>query len=336
MWWTSGSHLPALITAAPVNSTNFGELGKPDTRVLYGNSTVNNQMESGVQFYGGFWFNDCHTCGLEFSFFDLFTSRSSFNANSNGNFSIYRPFFNTSTNSQGAEFATSVHASNEMSLLGGDINMRKQLCCADSCNGGYRVDLLVGYRILSLQENLEVDEYVNSTAPPGSILVQDKFTTNNVFNGGQIGIDAECAKNGWIFGIRSLVALGVTTETVNISGLTVINSALSPQIVLPGGLLAQKTNMGYYTREAFAVVPDVGVRFGRQITENIRFTVGYDFLYWSNVLHAANQVDTVVNPYYVPTPGQPVGSPSPARPEFVYRSSGMVVSGVTFALEFRY
>jgi hypothetical protein len=223
-----------------------------------------------------------------------------------------------------------------MSLLGGDINMRKELCCCDSCNGGYRVDLLVGYRILSLQENLEVDEYVSSTNPPGTILLQDKFTTNNVFNGAQIGLDTEFAKNSWIFGIRTLVALGVTTETVNISGVTVLNSPLSPQIVLPGGLLAQKTSMGYYSRDEFAVVPDVGVRFGRQITENIRFTVGYDFLYWSNVLHAANQVDTVVNPYNVPTTGLPVGSPSPARPEFVYHSSGLIVSGVTFALEFRY
>jgi hypothetical protein len=313
--------------------------------VLYGNSTINNQLQSGFQVHGGFWLNDCHTCGIDISFFDLFTSRSTFNASSNGtNVALFRPFFNTSTGMQGSEdisytpdgIAGGATVQNRSTFLGGEANFRKQLCCVDDCCKSYRVDLLLGYRILSLQESLEIDENLNTTAPAGNILVQDRFVTNNVFNGGQVGIDAECSRNGWIFGLRSLVALGVTTQSVNISGLTVLTPAGGTPTVLQGGLLAQKTNIGYYTRDPFTVVPEVCLKVGRQITENFRLTIGYDFLYWSNVLHAANQVDPVVNPYYIPTTGTPAGSPLPYRPEFTYHTSGFFAHGVTFGAEFRY
>lgn len=337
MFWTSGSRLPPLVTAAPATSTNHGQLGRPDTRVLYGNQSVNNGLDPGFDVYAGCWLNDEHTWGLEGSFFDLLSTHPSFNSNSAGSgFALYRPFYNAATGTQASELATSIHVQDSMNLFGGDANLRRLLCCADECGYGYRVDLLAGYRFLSLQEALEIDEVVKTTYPPGTILLQDKFTTNNVFNGGQLGIDAEAARDGWLLGFRGLLALGVTAETVNVSGLTVLEPALGPGGALPGGLLALKTNMGHYSRDVFSAVPDVGVRVGRQITENLRVTVGYEFLYWSNVLRAPNQVDPVINPYYLPNPGAPIGNANPVRPAFEYHSSGLVIQGLTFGVEGRF
>jgi hypothetical protein len=345
LWWTSGSHLPALITSAPPNTTNFGELGRPDTRVVYGNNTINNNGLSGFQIRAGFWFDDCHTCGLDVSFFDLPTTGTNYLASSNGaNVALFRPFFNAATGAQGSEdvaflrdgITGSVGVRSSSSYLGGDANLRCQLCCVNNCCDTFRLDLLTGYRVLNLQESLEIDENLKTTSPAGSILVQDRFTANNLFNGFQIGLDGEWMRNGWILGLRSLVALGVTTQTVNISGETVLTPAGGTTTTLPGGLLAQSTNIGRYTRDPFTVVPSVGLRLGRQITDNLRLTVGYDFLYWSNVAHAANQIDPVLNPYYIPTTGTPIGSPIPARPAFMFHSSDYVVHGLTFAAQLRF
>jgi hypothetical protein len=345
LWWTSGSRLPPLITSAAPAAPNFGELGRPGTTVLYGGNTINSGPLSGYQIRGGFWFDDCHKCGLDFSFFDLPTTGTSYRVSSNGtNSAIFRPFFNTATGAQGSEdvafladgITGSVGVQTSSSLLGGDINLRKQLCCTDCGCQGYRFDLLAGYRVLSLQESVQINENLTATAPPGNILVQDRFVTNNVFNGFQLGIDGECYRNGWFVGGRALVALGVTSQSVSISGQTVATPPGGPQTVLPGGLLALRTNIGHYTRDPFAVVPTVGLTLGKQITNNIRVSIGYNFMYWSNVLHAANQIDPVVNPYYIPTTGTPLGSPNPARPAFEYHSSGFIIHGLTVGAQLRF
>jgi hypothetical protein len=56
----------------------------------------------------------------------------------------------------------------------------------------------------------------------------------------------------------------------------------------------------------------------------------------SRLTSPANQIDPVVNPYYVPTTGTPTGSPTPARPAFEYHGSGYVIHGLTFGAQLRF
>ena len=51
-----------------------------------------------------------------------------------------------------------------------------------------------------------------------------------------------------------------------------------------GGLLAQSTNIGTYTQDEFAVVPEFDLRIGYQMTEQFKLTLSYTAIYWSNVV----------------------------------------------------
>jgi hypothetical protein len=61
--------------------------------------------------------------------------------------------------------------------------------------------------------------------------------------------------------------------------------------------------------------------------------VGYNFLYWSNVIRPGNQVDRVINPNLLP-PANGLGGPN--RPTFEFHGSDFWAQGVSFGLEFRY
>ena len=100
------------------------------------------------------------------------------------------------------------------------------------------------------------------------------------------------------------MAIGSTHQSVLIDGSTTISgSSVSTAITsqdATGGLLAQRTNIGEYTRNRFAVVPELGVTLGYAMTPQWRATLGYTFLYWSSVVRPGDQIDRNVNPNLFP------------------------------------
>ena len=57
---------------------------------------------------------------------------------------------------------------------------------------------------------------------------------------------------------------------MDIVGSTVVaQPGLAPEVNV-GGLLAQPTNIGRFTDDKFAVVPELGVTLGYQVTDNIQ------------------------------------------------------------------
>ena len=57
-----------------------------------------------------------------------------------------------------------------------------------------------------------------------------------------------------------------------------------------------QSNIGHFSQSQFAVVPEIGVKLGYQLTPNLRLQAGYNFLFWSNVVRPGQQIDTSVNP----------------------------------------
>ena len=105
-----------------------------------------------------------------------------------------------------------------------------------------------------------------------------------------------------------------------------------------GGYLAQPTNIGSHTRSVFAVMPEVGLTLGYQITRRISVFAGYTFLYVSNVLRAPGQVNRTINPSGVPAiTGDPPGPrPGPAQPSFKFQSSDFWAQGLNVGLALRF
>jgi hypothetical protein len=267
--------------------------------------------------------------GVEGGGFFLGRQATTFTASSTGTPILARPFFNVLTGLQDSELvsapnilAGTVVARTSNTFYGAEANFRSNILCGPCWN----VDLIAGYRYLAFDEDLRISESLQALQVPLTFTLNDSFRVKNRFNGGQIGFDSEWRRNRWSVDLKTKIALGNISESADIFGSTVTNGA-----VVRRGLLAEPTNSGHFSRNRFAVSPDVGVNVGYQVTDHMRAFVGYDYLYLSEVARAGNQVDLRVNPNQLR--GVAAG---PALPAFNFHSSDFWAQGVSFGLEFKY
>lgn len=345
LWWTKGNNLPPIVTSSPAGTPRdqAGVLGAPGTVVLFGGD-VNDELRSGFRLRAGFWLDCCQTSGFEGSYFFLGDSSDGFDKTNAGSGVISRPFVNAVTGAQDAQLVCfpellngGLVVNSESSFTGFDLNYRRNLCC-DCC---YRADWLLGFRYLRLDDELSVAEDLTvigqnpngSALPIGTrIAVNDFFQTRNEFWGPQIGLAGERRFGAAFVSWRGLIAFGTTHKEVTINGNTTITQPGGAAQTYQGGLYALPTNIGRYVKNDFAVVPEIGLNAGFQVSCNVRVYVGYSLLYWSNVTRPGDVIDLVVNPTQLP-PGTLNG---PARPAFGWRDSDFWAQGVNFGAELRY
>jgi hypothetical protein len=352
-WTTQENALPPLLTTAPAGTPRAvaGTLGDPRTTVLLGGNNANNDWRNGLRIYGGLWLNEARTCGFEMGWFFLANSNSSATLGSNGsqiltrpftnnvqadaigNFNAVPPFPDTQLVSFPGVLAGSTTVDSSSSFWGLDPNFIKNLICTPCA----RLDAVLGYRLLVLEDSLNITENLTGLAgsdfPGARFTVNDSFRTANYFNGVNGGFNYERRFNRFFVGARATVALGVTTTTTTINGSTVVRDVDGTTTTFQGGLLALPSNIGTYTNNAFSVVPDVGLRAGVQVTDHLRIFAGYNYLYWSNVLRTGGVIDTRVNASQIPPSDGVVGD---VYPRYEPSRTGFYAHGVSFGLELRY
>ena len=91
------------------------------------------------------------------------------------------------------------------------------------------------------------------------------------------------------------LALGNTQSRVSINGSTVVTEPSQSPVTSPGGLLALPTNIGNYQRDSLTFIPELGATVGYDLTCRLKLTVGYTFLYWSQLMRPGDQIDTNVD-----------------------------------------
>jgi hypothetical protein len=341
LWWIKSSSMPPLITTGPVGST--GALGAPGTIVLFGGD-IDNETRSGGRFHTWYWFDDDHCWGLDGRVFFLANRSVNFGAGSDQFPLLARPFFEQNTGTESAEIATlpglasgTVSVNSFSRLWGADLNLRRNIwegCCL-------RWDLLAGFRYLSLREGLSINENLVAapTAPVfagDTISVLDQFNTRNQFYGGQLGSLMEFRRNRWTLDFDFRLGLGNTHQVVDIRGNQLVTTPAGSTSFSEGGLLALPSNIGSFNRDRFAVVPEVGVTLGLQVTPHIKLLVGYTFLYWSNVVRPGNQIDRVIDVSQIPNAGLAVPSAGGAHPAVLFKSTDFWAQGLSFGMEFRF
>jgi hypothetical protein len=345
LWWIKNGQVPTLVTASPGNTPRplAGVPGQDGTMQLFGGD-LNYNAFSGGRLTAGFALPGFDNLGLESTYFFLGQRGINFVAGSpTGNPIIARPVVNVTTGNVEPELVAfpgvvvgSVGISSSSRLWGVEGNARHRLLCG--CNG--YLDLLAGFRYLELDEDLYITENLVALDPAGGpgtgIIVFDSFTTKNQFYGGQLGLDGEYHWNRFYVGGQFKIAAGMMHEQVSINGATIITVPGLPPITGSGGLLALPSNIGTRTSNVFAVVPEVGLRVGYNLTDHVRLFVGYNFLWASNVVRPGNQIDTVINRSQQPTafgPGTLVGA---ARPLPLFQHTDYWAQGVNFGVEIRY
>jgi hypothetical protein len=193
---------------------------------------------------------------------------------------------------------------------------------------------------LNLSEGIGIAEDLSIPLVGGGalrILEQESFNTRNQFNGMQVGLQGERRlwNRAWL-GWSTKLAMGVTHQIINIDGSTTFTAAPIGTITQPGALLATPTNMGRFTSNRFGVVPEIGVKIGYDITDNLRVFAGYDFLFWSNVVRPGEQIDLNVSPSYRPTILGPGVGGGPRVPAVLFNTNSYWAQGVSFGLMYRY
>ena len=355
LWWMSGLHVPVLATTSTL-PTGTGFLGAPGTAPLLGPGKFLGDGRDGFRLRAGYWLDDCNTWALDGSVFFLGQRDADAAYGYNQYSVITRPVFSPNPipgtgiiiGETGEAVAApgvlagslTVHA--QSVLWGADANLRR--CLFSDCDS--RATVFVGYRNLDLIESLKIYENIDVIGTGGTAIrvpdpigtlvnVQDRFNTSNYFNGGQIGGTYERRWGRFDLDFRGSIALGATEQELTIAGSqTVTVPGLAPQ-VFRGGLLATGPNLGDFKHSKFSVVPELTLNAGYWILPNLKVQVGYNFIYWTDVLRPGNQIDSVINLSNVPN-GPPVGASSAVRPVPLFNQSDLLVHGVQFGVELRW
>lgn len=358
-WRTSGMDVPALVTTSPAGTAarSAGVLGQPGTTILFGNDSLNTDNRSGGRMMFGVLLDCEQRLMFEGEFFGLNDATTSYTATSTGSPILARPFFNllavqTGGGTLPAESSELVAFPNRIGgtitvdavsqFQGAAARLRYLLCCSESClpgmfgfgptMGGYRMELTGGVRALRLDDSLMITENL-SVVPTGTINLFDQFQTENEFVGAEIGMLVQTRRGRFSLDMTSRSSFGNTRGTVDINGQTTTNNGTA--ITSNGGLLALNSNIGSYQEDQFAVVTELGLTLGYDVTPCWRVLVGYSFIYWSRVLRAGDQIDREIDPNQLPPPpNAPVVSP--ARPAFEFNWTDFWAQGMTVGLEGRW
>jgi hypothetical protein len=343
LWWLQGQQTPVLATtSSPADS---GILGAPSTQVLFGGNGINSGPFSGGRFWAGYWLN-CKTA-LEVNGFFLGQRSANFSTNTSMNPVIARPFLEANNGQEFAQLTSlpgvtsgtlSINAPTNLWGLGG--NLRCLLCCG--CN--YNIYALLGFRNVNLDEKLNIEEDIQglATAPQPftnqTITVNDSFATQNHFYGGNIGLGGFWYWGRWSINANTQVALGDTVQMLDINGSQRFVSPTGQVQNFTGGLLALPSNIGHFSNNAFSVVPEVGVNLGYNFTPGLRAFVGYNFLYWSNVIRPGTSIDRSLDVTQIPNfPLNPEPAPVPGQhPAPVFHEVGFWAQGISFGLQYVY
>ena len=214
----------------------------------------------------GTWLNPCQTFGVEGDYFAaLASATSSYSATSSGS-PILCPYYDTSLNANTNlvfgpsveqvalpnQIAGTVSADTFTRFQGAGVRFLFNMCCGQKCianpcfpclsgPSAYRLDFLIGYRYLQLQDGVTVNENLSSqiTNSPGTFLINDSFRSSNQFNGVDFGTMFQLFRgNRWSLSVLNKIALGNNYQTVDINGsnTTTVNGVTTTA----GGLLAAK------------------------------------------------------------------------------------------------
>jgi hypothetical protein len=339
--FTSGERLlPLVTTSFPGTSlAGAGVLG-PRTTVLFPSNGVNDRLRSGTRMGLGGWFDAPKTLGVDVGFLLMESQNTLFSSNSNENPILARPFINVFTGKQASQIVAfpgtasgSITASDRSdNLYGAHIDLQ-ELFLVDR---GYRLESLFGYRFLSINDRLAIDQNVKSLSgltKGTEFVVNDSFGAQNQFHGVDLGVRGEFFGERWFVGLLGKIAVGDIHRVISIAGTTTITAPGSAPVTSPGGFLALSSNSGTFDRDQFTVVPELGAQFGWRITPQLRVNVGYSVLWLTDMARAGDQVNPFLNPNLFPPPRTPSG---PALPFFQLVKSDMWLQTISLGMEFRY
>lgn len=333
LMFRSGDTLPILATtSAGGQGQGILPVGPPgDTRILFGNERVLDDMTAGGRLTLGTWLDPQRCHSLVVRGWGAGDESFRFARESNGSTVIARPFLNTDPFSPGADSLPiagviggqtnipgrlSIEGANE--VYGADIALRRQWLAG---LGGV-IEVLYGYQHVRMQDHLAISSV--SLPVPNVVSVRDQFDADNIFHGGQFGLASRYREGCWSFdGLIKVAAGSIRREAYRSGVADVGNGPAAP------GLLVGLSNSTPISDSTFGWVPELSASLGYRYTENLDFTVGYHVIALSDALQASGMIDPDLAVNRNTTAGP--DDPSPAL-----RFDTYYVHGIQFGLQYVY
>jgi hypothetical protein len=344
LWFARAQNLPPLLTTS---SPQFnGIIGQGDTRILYGDQSATPTTHSGVRVSGLYQFND--RWGIDGNIWYLGRNGANYETNSLENPVIARPFFNVNSGQNFSQLVASPGLATgaaaivaETSLWGADTNFRLGLLCGQ-CS---RADLQVGFKFLNLSDTLLITEQFQRTADSNTGIgvpevvsgtVVDRFRTENNFYGVNLGLAGQLERGWWYMQGHANVGLGQVYQSAMLEGSQSLLNSNGTITNSQGGLLVLPgANLGTFRQVRFGAVPDVGLTLGLNLTQRLRFGVGYNLIYINSVIRPSTVIDPGLDVTRIPNfPLDPAPAPiAGLRPSInPLRTTDFFVQGITFSL----
>jgi hypothetical protein len=212
---------------------------------------------------------------------------------------------------------------------------------ADACNmcmNYCRTDFLFGYRHYALRDGVTITESLDDRTPGVNrhTDIADNFSCRNDFNGVDLGLNSELRRGRWSLNILTKMAFGTNQQTTVINGTTATQSLVGPldPHFFPVGIYAVAPNSGTFTQSDFTVIPQFGLEIGYQLTCHVRTYIGYNILYWANVMRAGEQIDRNIDPRnWAAAPDAENALPFP---QFLDRGANFWAQGINLGAEIRF
>ncbi|HEX5269998.1 MAG TPA: BBP7 family outer membrane beta-barrel protein, partial [Gemmataceae bacterium] len=337
LWYIKNSRVPALVVGTPGGAVTGGNGGAspvhglPDGRVLFGDTGVDMEDRSGGLFTLSMPLNEEKTIGFHGTYFFLGTRSVSFVGGGDGgpdSPTVGRPYVDALTGAGALRTVAApgvadgvIHVALTSRLQGVEANGVGNVVGGEH----YQIDLLSGFRFLQLAEGLEVLEKEQYLAGAGPLLAgttfagEDRISANTRFYGGQVGTRLEFRRAGAFMNFTGKLGFGDSVEVVRFSGTSITSGPDGRTVVGTGNLFSTRGNVGRYTHESFALLPELDLRVGYEMNEQARFFVGYTLLYLSDVVRPGDQIDGTL--------GTPPGGAS--RPLPLVRATDFWAQGLT-------
>jgi hypothetical protein len=300
LWWREGRDLPPLVTTDDPtieDSTTAGIL--PDATILFGGGREVSQMQVGGRVDLGFWLDPQECMGLGNRFFGLGRDSMRFRIDSLDNPVLAIPFNDAGTpESLLVAFpgisSGSIDVQGTSEVLGNDLYLRCLIC--RDCDS--RLDFVTGWHFSRINDDLRIRSRSTITETGGDIPfgtqsdVLDRFDTRNEFHGAILGLVHEYECRCWSWTTLARMSLGNMNQQVIIDGQTTIAVPDEDPEITAGGLFTNPdTNIGTASRDEFTAVTEVGLTLAYHWGDCTKLSVGYSFIYWSDVLRPGDHID---------------------------------------------
>jgi hypothetical protein len=336
--------VPPLLTTAGAGVLPVAGNAGVTTLVGGPDNGLDSGLMPGYRLSGGMYFGCEKKVGISGRVFGLYRSNDTVSATGDGlnGQSVGLPFVNTQI---GAPDAYLVSYNSGVPVASGtaSINTKMDLIAAEpslrvlvSGSRDHQIDLLGGYTYLRLKDSVGIntnstDLFTGNLIPDGTTFVtRDQFNAENTFHGGHLGLTNTVSRSRVSLSTLTKVSFGNMHEVATINGSTVVTQPNANPVTTAGGIYAQPSNTGTVTRDAFAFIPELGVKGGLRIRNNVSLTAGYTFLYISKVALGGNQIDPNIDLT------QAQGGPAAATPVFNYRDGSMWFQGVDLGLNWTF